>query len=109
MNGVNLTATQLLAALTVVFVLLWVWRVSAKRAKAAAGAARSGVRLLSLTGRAAVGAVLIAGVQWLAFTYPGAHWALKVAALGLPALFSSYTLTRSLTVTTVNVRRSGRR
>ncbi|MBK1784447.1 hypothetical protein [Prauserella cavernicola] len=109
MNDLNLTPTQLLAALAVLVLLLWVWRASARRAKAAADAARSGARLLSLTGRVVAGAGLIAGVQWLALTYPGAHWALRVAALGLPALFSSYTLTRSLTVTTVDVRRGGRR
>lgn len=109
MNGIHLTPVQLLAAMGVVLVVLWAWRASAKRAKAASAAARSSARLLSLTGRVAVGAGLIAGVQWLAFTYPGAHWALRTAVLVVPALLSSYVLTRSLTVTTVDVRRGGRR
>lgn len=65
--------------------------------------------MLSLTGCVLVGAAVLAGVQWMAFTYPGAHWSVRVAALGLPALFASYTLTRALTVTTVDTRRGGRR
>jgi ABC-type xylose transport system permease subunit len=108
----SLTPTQLLAALAalaVVLVVLWIWRASARRARRAAEAARASARLLSLTGRVVVGAVVLAGVQWLAFTYPGAPWLLRVAALGLPALFTSYTLTRALTVTTVDLRRGGRR
>ncbi|QWF81942.1 hypothetical protein [Amycolatopsis sp. CA-230715] len=105
----NVTPTQLLAALGVALVVLWIWRASARRARRTADAARASARLLSLTGRVVVGAALLSGVQWLAFTYPGAHWLLRVAALGLPALFTSYTLTRALTVTTVDVRRGGRR
>ncbi|WP_158881165.1 hypothetical protein [Amycolatopsis anabasis] len=107
--NLNLTPMQLLAALGVLLVLLWVWRASARRAKAAADAARSGARLLSLTGRVVVGAAVLSGVQWMALTYPGAHWLVRVAALGLPALVSSYALTRALTVTAVEVRRGGRR
>jgi hypothetical protein len=52
---------------------------------------------------------VLAGVQWMALTYPGAHWLVRVAALGLPALFASSTLMRVLTVTTVDTRRGGRR
>lgn len=52
---------------------------------------------------------MLAGVQWMALTYPGAHGVVRVAALGLPALFASSTLTRALTVTTVDTRRGGRR
>ena len=65
--------------------------------------------MLSLTGRVLAGASVLAGVQWMALTYPGAHWSVRIAALGLPALFASYTLTRALTVTTVDTRRGGRR
>ena len=104
----TLTPTQLLAALAVALVVVWIWRASARRARRAAEAARAGARLLSLTGRVVVGAVVLTGVQWLAFTYPGAPWLLRVAALGLPALFTSYTLTRALTVTTVDLRRETR-
>ena len=107
--NVTLTPTQILAGLAVLLVLLWVWRASARRARAAADAARAGAWLLSLTGRVLVGASVLAGVQWMAFTYPGAHWVVRVAALGLPALFASYTLTRALIVTTVDTRRGGRR
>jgi hypothetical protein len=107
--NVTLTPTQILDGLAVVLVLLWVWRASARRARAAADAARTGARLLSLTGRVLVGASVLAGVQWMALTYPGAHWLVRVAALGLPALFASYTLTRALTVTTVDTRRGARR
>jgi hypothetical protein len=107
--NVTLTPTQILGGLAVLLVLLWVWRASARRARAAADAARTGALLLSLTGRVLVGASVLAGVQWMALTYPGAHWSVRVAALGLPALFASYTLTRALTVTTVDTRRGGRR
>jgi hypothetical protein len=107
--NVTLTPTQIFDGLAVLLVLLWVWRASARRARAAADAARTGARLLSLTGRVLVGASVLAGVQWMALTYPGAHWVVRVTALGLPALFASYTLTRALTVTTVDTRRSGRR
>jgi hypothetical protein len=105
----NLTPTQLLATLAVALVVLWVWRVSARRARRAADAVRTGARLASLSGRVVVGAVVLSGVQWLALTYPGAPWFVRVAALGLPALVASYTLTRALTVTTVDVRREMRR
>lgn len=105
----NVSPTVLFAALGVALLVLWVWRASARRARRAADAARASARLLSLAGRVAVGAALLTGVQWLAFTYPGAPWLLRIAALGLPALFSSYTLTKALTVTTVDFRREMRR
>jgi hypothetical protein len=105
----KLTPTELLVALAVALVVLWVWRASARRARRAADAARAGVRLLSLTGRVVVGAAVLSGVQWMALTYPGAPWEVRVAALGLPALVSSYTLVRALTVTTVDIRRETRR
>lgn len=107
--NLHLTPTQLLAAFGVLLLVLVVWRASARRARRAADSARASARLLSLTGRVVVGAALLAGVQWLALTYPGGHWALRVAALGLPALVTSYTLTRALTVTTTEPRRGGRR
>lgn len=108
----KLTPAELLSALAVALVVLWAWRASVRRARRAADAARAGARLLSLTGRVLVGAAVLAGVQWMALTYPGAPWAVRVAALGLPALVSSYTLTRALTVTTMDSRdsrRGGRR
>jgi hypothetical protein len=105
---VTLTPTQILDGPAVVLVL-WVWCASARRARAVADAARAGARLVSLTGRVLVGASVLAGVQWMALTYPGAPWVVRVAALGLPALFASSTLTRALTVTTVDTRPGDRR
>ncbi|MCX2953781.1 hypothetical protein [Lentzea sp. NEAU-D7] len=96
---INLTPTQILAAVGVVVVLLWVWRASARRAKAAASAARAGARLLSLTGRVLLMAGAIVGVQWVVITHPG-DTTLLLVVLGLPALFAAYTLTKALTITT---------
>lgn len=105
-----LTPTQLLAGLGVLLALVMIWRASFRRARAAADAARAGARLLSLTGRVLFLAGLIVGVQWLVLTRPGASPWLVLAVLGLPALFSAYTLTRALTVTSVDSpRRGGRR
>jgi hypothetical protein len=108
-NNISVTPTQLLAGLGVLVVLLWIWRASARRAKAAAEAARSGARLLSLAGRVLFTAGLIVGVQWVVILHPDNRWLLLVV-LGLPALFSAHALTRALTVTTVDSpRRRGRR
>ena len=105
-----LTPTQLLAGLGVLLVLVMIWRAGARRARAAVDAARSGARLLSLTGRVLFLAGLIVGVQWLVLTRPGTSPWLVLAVLGLPALFSAFALTRALTVTTVDSpRRGGRR
>ncbi len=105
-----LTPTQLLAGLGVLLVLVMISRASVRRARATADAARAGARLLSLTGRVLFLAGLIVGVQWLVLTRPGASPWLVLAVLGLPALFSAYTLTRALTVTSVDSpRRGGRR
>ena len=102
----NVTPTQLLAALGVAVVLLWIWRASARRAKAAASAARTGSSLLlSLTGRVLVMAGVIVGVQWLVITHR-ADTVLLLVVLGLPALFAAYTLTRALTITSYDSPRS---
>jgi hypothetical protein len=107
---INLTVEQIMAGVGVLLVLAWVWRAGARRAKAAANAARSGARLLSLTGRVLFGAGVIVGVQWLVISHPATNGWAVLAALGLPALFSSFTLTRALTVTTVDMpRRRGDR
>ena len=104
MTEISLTPTQVLAGIGVLLVLLWAWRASVRRAKAARDAARSGARLLSLAGRVLFTAGLIVAVQWVVITHPGNPW-LLLAVLGFPALFSSYALTRALTVTTVDSRR----
>lgn len=95
---INLTPTQILAVLGAVVVVLWIWRASARRAKAAANAARTGARLLSLTGRVLVMAGVIVGVQWVVITHR-VDTVLLLVVLGLPALFAAYTLTRALTIT----------
>jgi len=108
----HLTAVQLLAGIGVLLALMMVWRAGARRARAAAGAARAGARLLSLFGRVLFTAGLIVGLQWIVITTrQGASQWLLLAVLGLPALFASYTLTRALTVTTSDTsrRRDGRR
>ncbi|WP_459723589.1 hypothetical protein [Actinophytocola sp. KF-1] len=107
MNAISVTPTQVLAGVGVLLVFLWVWRASVRRAKAARDAARSGARLLSLAGRVLFTAGLIVAVQWVVITHPGNPW-LLLAVLGFPALFSSYALTRALTVTTVDSRRDRR-
>lgn len=110
MTAISLTPVQIVAGLGVLFVLLWVWRAGARRARAAAQAARSGARLISLAGRVLFTAGLIVAVQWVVITRAGGGW-LLLAALGVPALFASYTLTRALTVTTYDMprRRGGGR
>ncbi|MEV4143656.1 hypothetical protein AB0J40_08295 [Amycolatopsis sp. NPDC049691] len=109
MNGLTVTPTQILAGVGVLIVLFWVWRAGARRAKAAAEAARSGARLVSLAGRVLFNAGLIVAVQWVVIAHPGSPW-LLFAVLGLPALFASYALTRAMTVTTVDTsKRGGRR
>lgn len=109
MNGLTVTPTQILAGVGVLIVLFWVWRAGARRAKAAAEAARSGARLVSLVGRVLFNAGLIVAVQWVVIAHPGSPW-LLLAVLGLPALFASYALTRAMTVTTVDTsKRGGRR
>lgn len=109
--NVALTPVQVASGIAVLLVLLMLWRTGARRARAAADAARSGARLLSLFGRVLFTAGLIVGVQWLVITHPtGNVWAL-LAVLGLPGIFASYALTRALTVTTMDSprRRGGRR
>lgn len=103
---VDLTATQVMAGAGVLLALVWVWRARSRRARSAV---RSGARLLSLTGRVVFTAGLIVAVEWLVITHPSVNGWAVVAVLGLPALFASYTLTRALTVTTVDARRRGDR
>lgn len=96
----NLGPAELLAGLGVLVSLFVVWRAGVRRAKAAAKAARSSARLLSLGGRVLITAGLIVGVQWIVISQPSANGWLVFAVLGVPALFASYALTRALTVTT---------
>jgi hypothetical protein len=111
MTTLTLTPTQILAGVGVLLVLLWIWRASVRRARAAADVARAGARVLSLAGRVLFTAGLIVAVQWVVISQPTASKWLLLAVLGLPALFASHALTRALTVTTVDSprRRGGRR
>jgi hypothetical protein len=109
MTAISLTPVDLMAGLGGLAVLAFVWRSGVRRARAAAEAARTGARLVSLAGRVAFTAGLIVGAQWLVITHQPSGW-LLLATLGLPALFAAYTLTRTLTVTTQDMpRRRGHR
>jgi hypothetical protein len=107
MSG-HLTAQELLAGGGGLCALVWVWRAVGRRARAAADAARSGVRLVSLAGRVLLTASLLVGVQWGVITHPGNPW-VTLAVLALPDLLAGYVLTRALTVTTVDLRGVGGR
>jgi hypothetical protein len=108
--AVNLTPTQLLAGLAVLLVVGWLWRASVRRARAAADAARTGARVVSLAGRVVLTAAGIVGVQWIVITYAAANTVLLLVVLGVPALFAGHVLTRALTVTTLeHPSRGGRR
>lgn len=106
----QLTPVEVLAVVGGLLALVLVWRVSSRTARKAAETARSGARLMSLTGRVAGTAVVIVGVQWVVIVQRDDVWPL-LAVLAVPALLAGYTLTRALTVTTVDspVRKGGRR
>lgn len=110
MTSINLSPVDVVAALGALFVLVSTWRAGARRARTAAQAARAGARLGSLAGRVLVNAALIVAVQWVVITYRGNEW-LLLGVLALPALFASYTLTRALTVSSLDMphRRGGGR
>ncbi|MGH3869819.1 MAG: hypothetical protein ACRDQ4_27710 [Pseudonocardiaceae bacterium] len=71
-----------------------------RRARAAADIARVGTSAVSLIGRVLTTALVIVGAQWLVITHPSNHTLFWVV-LALPALVSSYTLTKALTVTEI--------
>ncbi|HSV65835.1 MAG TPA: hypothetical protein VLJ59_08020 [Mycobacteriales bacterium] len=90
----------LLAVLAVLGVVA-VWRTGR-------GGTRQAGRVVSLAGRMLATAVVITAGQWLVFTYVAGVSA-RLAALGLPALFAAYALTRAVTVTSHTTHRGGRR
>lgn len=106
----QLTPLEVLAVLGGLFALVLVWRASAKATRRAGDAARTSVRLMSLTGRVLVTAAAIVGVQWIVIKHPGDE-GLLLGVLAVPALFASYTLTRALTVTAADMpqQKKGRR
>lgn len=106
----DVPSTYVLAAGGVLLAVFLLWRSGVRRAKAAAEATRTGARFVSLAGRVLFNAGLITAMQWAVVTHRPGGW-LLLAVLGFPALFASYTLTKALTVTTVDTtpRRSGGR
>lgn len=101
---INLTPTEVLAALGVLLTLVMVWRSGTRRARRAADAARAGSRVVSLAGRVMLTAGVIVGVQWVVITYAaGSTW--FWVALALPALIVGHVLTRLLTVTSLDTTR----
>lgn len=110
MTTISLSPMDVLAGVGVLAVLAFVWRSGTRRARAAADAARSGARLVSLAGRVTFTAGAIVGVQWVVITHHP-RVGLLLGVLGVPALFASWALTRALTVTTHDMprRRGGGR
>lgn len=103
LHPVTLTPTTLIVGVGVLLSVVTVWRAGARRARAAADAARSGVRLVSLAGRVLLTSGLLVGVQWVVITHPGNQW-VTFAVLALPDLLAAHVLVRTLTVTTVDLR-----
>ncbi len=101
---VNLTPTEVLAAVGVLLTLVMVWLSGSRRARRAAEAARAGSRVVSLAGRVLLTAGLIVGVQWVVITY-AAGSSLFWVALAVPALIAGHVLTRALTVTSLDTTR----
>jgi hypothetical protein len=98
---INLTPEQVLAGVGILLALLMVWRFGARKARAAADAARSGARLISLAGRVLFTAGLMVGVQWIVITHPS-NMTLLLVVLAVPDLLAGWVLTRALTVSTVD-------
>jgi hypothetical protein len=93
-----LTPTQVVIGAGALLLVVLVWRAVTRKARAAARAARGGVRVVSLAGRVLVNATLIVLVQWVAISQHANGW-LLLAVLAVPALVAGYTLTRALSVT----------
>ena len=92
----DLSPTQVVAALGVLLALGMMWRSGARRGRRAANVAYGASRVASLAGYLLGTAGLIVGVQWMAITYaPGST--LFWVALAVPALITSHALTRSVT------------
>lgn len=100
----QLTPTQVLAGLAVLFVLVFLWRAGTRRAKKAAEKARASARVVSLAGRVLLMSAVLVGVQWLVIAQVD-NPTLRVVVLALPDLVAGYVLTRALTVTPVGTTR----
>ena len=99
---INLTPTQVLAAIGVLVVVVMMWRSGTRRAHRAAQAAHAASRVVSLAGQVLATAGAIVGVQWLVITYALGSTLFWVA-LALPALIAGHVLTKALTVTSLQV------
>ena len=94
---INLSPTQVVAALGVVLALLMMWRSGARRGRRAANTAHAASRVASLAGHVLGTAGVIVGVQWVAITYALGSTLFWVV-LALPALITAHALTKSVAV-----------
>jgi hypothetical protein len=78
MDGFTVTPTQVLAALSVLLVVV----------------------LVAVAGRVLLAAAVIAGVQWATITYWSQNTTLVWVVLAVPALLAGYTLADALTGST---------
>src|SRR5690348_3471151 len=93
---IDLTPTQVVAALGVLLALLMMWRSGARRGRRTAESAYGVSRVASLAGHLLGTAGGILGVEWVAITYaPDAT--LFWVVLAVPALITAHALTRSVT------------
>ncbi len=92
----NLSPTQVVAAMGVGLVLLMMWRSGTRRGRRAVEGAHAGSRVASLAGHLLGTAGVIVGVQWVAITYARGSTLFWVA-LTLPALITAHALTRAVT------------
>jgi hypothetical protein len=93
---IDLSPTQVVAALGVLLALVMMWRSGARRGRRAVDAAYGASRVASLAGHLLGTAGVIVGVQWAAITYAPASTLFWVV-LAVPALITAHTLTRSVT------------
>jgi hypothetical protein len=92
---INLSPTQVVAALGVVLALLMMWRSGSRRGRRAAEATHAASRVASLAGHVLGTAGVIVAVQWVTITYVLGSTLFWVS-LALPALITAHVLTRSV-------------
>ena len=92
---IDLSPTQVIAALGVLLALGMMWRSGARRGRRAADATHAASRVAALAGHVLGTAGVILGVEWITITYaPGST--LFWVVLALPALITAHALTRSV-------------